>query len=101
MTIARSPRPSGDRAARCPVTIAPDDDCPAIAGKRYVDWELPDPKRRLTREVSIGPYRRQLIGLGRWHCTCQTRPHSPRSPRMNGTVRSMILMSVHSDQLTT
>jgi arsenate reductase len=27
------------------------DECPYIPGKRYVDWELPDPKGRPVAEV--------------------------------------------------
>jgi protein-tyrosine-phosphatase len=27
------------------------DECPYIPGKRYIDWDLPDPKGRPTNEV--------------------------------------------------
>jgi arsenate reductase len=33
------------------VTMGCGDACPVIAGKRYIDWELPDPKGRPTDEV--------------------------------------------------
>ena len=33
------------------VTMGCGDACPYIAGKRYIDWELPDPKGRPLAEV--------------------------------------------------
>ncbi|MET0304852.1 MAG: arsenate reductase ArsC [Solirubrobacterales bacterium] len=33
------------------VTMGCGDECPYIAGKRYLDWELPDPKGRPLAEV--------------------------------------------------
>ncbi len=33
------------------VTMGCGDECPYIPGKRYVDWELPDPKGRPVEEV--------------------------------------------------
>ena len=33
------------------VTMGCGDECPYVAGKRYLDWELPDPKGRPTEEV--------------------------------------------------
>jgi arsenate reductase (thioredoxin) len=33
------------------VTMGCDDACPYIPGKRYIDWELPDPKGRPLPEV--------------------------------------------------
>ena len=33
------------------VTMGCGDACPYIPGKRYVDWDLPDPKGRPVREV--------------------------------------------------
>jgi arsenate reductase len=33
------------------VTMGCGDECPFIPGKRYIDWELPDPKRRPLDEV--------------------------------------------------
>jgi arsenate reductase (thioredoxin) len=33
------------------VTMGCGDDCPYIPGKRYLDWELPDPKDRPLEEV--------------------------------------------------
>jgi arsenate reductase len=33
------------------VTMGCGDQCPYIPGKRYLDWELPDPKGRPTEEV--------------------------------------------------
>ncbi len=33
------------------VTMGCGDECPYIPGKRYIDWELPDPKRRPVEEV--------------------------------------------------
>ncbi len=35
------------------VTMGCGDACPFIPGKRYVDWELPDPKGRPTDEVRV------------------------------------------------
>jgi protein-tyrosine-phosphatase len=33
------------------VTMGCGDECPYIPGKRYIDWELPDPKDRPIDEV--------------------------------------------------
>jgi arsenate reductase (thioredoxin) len=33
------------------VTMGCGDECPSVPGKRYVDWELPDPKGRPLEEV--------------------------------------------------
>jgi arsenate reductase (thioredoxin) len=33
------------------VTMGCGDECPYVAGKRYLDWELPDPKGRPLEEV--------------------------------------------------
>jgi protein-tyrosine-phosphatase len=33
------------------VTMGCGDECPYIPGKRYIDWDLPDPKGRPTNEV--------------------------------------------------
>jgi len=33
------------------VTMGCGDECPFIPGKRYIDWELPDPKSRPLEEV--------------------------------------------------
>jgi protein-tyrosine-phosphatase len=33
------------------VTMGCDDQCPFIPGKRYIDWDLPDPKGRPVDEV--------------------------------------------------
>src|SRR5919112_780959 len=33
------------------VTMGCGDECPYIPGKRYIDWELPDPKGRPLKEV--------------------------------------------------
>lgn len=33
------------------VTMGCGDQCPVIAGKRYIDWDLPDPKGRPINEV--------------------------------------------------
>jgi arsenate reductase len=33
------------------VTMGCGDECPYIPGKRYIDWDLPDPKRRPLDEV--------------------------------------------------
>jgi len=33
------------------VTMGCGDECPYIPGKRYIDWELPDPKGRALAEV--------------------------------------------------
>jgi arsenate reductase (thioredoxin) len=39
------------RRADVVVTMGCGDACPYIPGKRYVDWDLPDPKGRTTDEV--------------------------------------------------
>ena len=39
------------QAADVVVTMGCDDECPYIPGKRYLDWELPDPKGRPIEEV--------------------------------------------------
>jgi len=36
------------------VTMGCGDECPYIPGRRYVDWDLPDPKGRPIEEVRIG-----------------------------------------------
>jgi protein-tyrosine-phosphatase len=33
------------------VTMGCGDECPYIPGKRYIDWDLPDPKGRSLAEV--------------------------------------------------
>src|SRR5436190_13996165 len=38
-------------AADVVVTMGCGDECPYIPGKRYVDWDLPDPKGRPVEEV--------------------------------------------------
>lgn len=51
---ARRPRRLGDDDARWAdvvVTMGCGDECPYIPGKRYVDWDLPDPKGRPLDEV--------------------------------------------------
>jgi protein-tyrosine-phosphatase len=50
----RRPRRLDDelaRAADVVVTMGCGDACPYIPGKRYVDWDLPDPKGRPVDEV--------------------------------------------------
>ena len=50
----RRPRPLTDELARRAdviVTMGCGDSCPVIPGKRYLDWDLPDPKGRPTDEV--------------------------------------------------
>ena len=50
----RRPQPlTTELAARADVvvTMGCGDSCPLIPGKRYVDWELPDPKDRPLEEV--------------------------------------------------
>ena len=39
------------RAADVVVTMGCGDECPYIPGKRYIDWDLPDPKDRPLEEV--------------------------------------------------
>ena len=39
------------RAADVVVTMGCGDECPFIPGKRYLDWDLPDPKGRPVEEV--------------------------------------------------
>jgi arsenate reductase (thioredoxin) len=47
------------------VTMGCGDSCPFIPGKRYVDWELPDPKGRPLEEVRAtkDEIRRRVLGL--------------------------------------
>ena len=49
----RTPRahPRTRRAGRLVVTMGCGDECPFIPGKRYLDWDLPDPKGRPIDEV--------------------------------------------------
>ena len=50
----RTPRKLGRAAAEradVVVTMGCGDECPYIPGKRYLDWELPDPKGRSLDEV--------------------------------------------------
>jgi len=42
---------AGDRGFAAVVTMGCGDACPYIPGKRYVDWDLPDPKGRPIAEV--------------------------------------------------
>ena len=39
------------RSADVVVTMGCGDECPVIPGKRYVDWDLPDPEGRSLDEV--------------------------------------------------
>lgn len=41
------------RTADVVVTMGCGDECPFIPGKRYLDWELPDPKGRSAGEVRV------------------------------------------------
>jgi len=50
----RRPQPLTDELARWAdviVTMGCGDECPYIPGKRYLDWDLPDPKGRPREEV--------------------------------------------------
>ena len=50
----RVPRPLTREAAKAAdvvVTMGCGDECPYVPGKRYLDWELPDPKGRPLSEV--------------------------------------------------
>jgi arsenate reductase len=50
----RSPQPLTDELARradVVVTMGCGDTCPYLPGKRYIDWDLPDPKGRPLDEV--------------------------------------------------
>jgi arsenate reductase (thioredoxin) len=50
----RTPRKLDDELARWAdvvVTMGCGDECPYIPGKRYIDWDLPDPKGRPVEEV--------------------------------------------------
>jgi len=53
LDCARPKRLTDDlaRAADVVVTMGCGDECPYIPGKRYVDWDLPDPKGRPLEEV--------------------------------------------------
>jgi arsenate reductase (thioredoxin) len=51
---ARQPQLLTEELAECAdvvVTMGCGDACPYIPGKRYIDWELPDPKGRSVPEV--------------------------------------------------
>jgi protein-tyrosine-phosphatase len=51
---ARRPRPLTRQVAEqadVVVTMGCGDECPYIPGRRYVDWDLPDPKGRPVEEV--------------------------------------------------
>jgi arsenate reductase len=48
------PKPLGDEAVRAAdvvITMGCGDACPIYPGKRYVDWELPDPAGKPVRDV--------------------------------------------------
>lgn len=49
------------------VTMGCGDECPYIPGKRYLDWELPDPKGRPLAEVRAirGEIERRVVALVR------------------------------------
>ena len=53
LTGRRPQRLTNELAARADVivTMGCGDSCPYIPGKRYVDWDLPDPKGRPVEEV--------------------------------------------------
>ena len=51
------------RGADVIVTMGCGDTCPVYPGKRYVDWELPDPAGRPIEEVR--PIRDEIAGAGR------------------------------------
>ncbi len=53
------------RAADVIVTMGCGDSCPVFPGKRYVDWELPDPAGRPLEEVRpiIDEIERRVINL--------------------------------------
>ncbi|HET9164290.1 MAG TPA: arsenate reductase ArsC [Solirubrobacterales bacterium] len=51
---ARTPRRLSDEDARWTdvvVTMGCGDECPRIPGRRYIDWDLPDPQGRPLEEV--------------------------------------------------
>ena len=43
--------PEAAEAADVVVTMGCGDECPYVPGKRYLDWDLPDPKGRSLEEV--------------------------------------------------
>ena len=49
------------------VTMGCGDQCPYLPGKRYVDWDLPDPRGRPREEVRAirDEIRRRVEGLAR------------------------------------
>jgi arsenate reductase (thioredoxin) len=52
----RRPQPLTDdlsRWADVVVTMGCGDECPYLPGKRYIDWDLPDPKGRPLEEVRL------------------------------------------------
>jgi arsenate reductase (thioredoxin) len=44
-------RHSASSAGTTPAERVHPDECPFIPGKRYIDWDLPDPNRRPLEEV--------------------------------------------------
>jgi protein-tyrosine-phosphatase len=66
----RHPQPLTDELAEQAdviVTMGCGDQCPFIPGKRYIDWDLPDPKGRPIGEVraireTIEEHIKQLVG---------------------------------------
>ena len=55
------------QAADVVVTMGCGDECPYIPGKRYVDWDLPDPKGKPVEEVRAirDEIRRRIAALER------------------------------------
>jgi arsenate reductase len=67
------------------VTMGCGDQCPFIPGKRYIDWELPDPAGQPTERVRESPRRdrpaRQRPDRGSHvACDCLTRARSTMRP---------------------
>ena len=64
----RRPQPLTDdlsRWADVVVTMGCGDECPYIPGKRYIDWDLEDPKGRPLEEVRAHSRRHRRKGCGR------------------------------------
>ena len=59
------------------VTMGCGDACPYIPGKRYIDWDLPDPKRPPHLRGQAYPRRHRTAGYRTSGCTRHVRPDEP------------------------
>ena len=73
-------------AADVVVTMGCGDACPYLPGKRYVDWELEDPRAPPSR-TSAPPATRSPAASTRWWRSSTgraDRPHAAPAPRVEG-----------------